>query len=778
MLKKKGKKITEKKRIPLRFIAIAIVVLFVIVAFAIRVIPPYDEIFTDNWVKFASGDTYYYMRLVDNMTRNFPHLMATDPYLLYPDGQGISGFSLFARIIAGVCWLAGLGHPTQQVIDIVSAYVPAVMGALVVVPVYFIGKELAGRWTGLVACALVAVLPGEFLGRSLLGSTDHHVAEVLFSTTAMLFLVMAVKKAKERSLSFNTLLSRESAKPIVYGLLAGLFLGLYLVTWIGGLLLVLVLMLYFVAQFIISHFKREPVEYLLVVGGCCLVVASLMFLPTNHDFFSVASMACALSLPFILWYLSRYMKRYRLIYYPLAILGIGGIGLLAFRLANPAFFDAVLGNLSIFAMGSRGVTTIEMQPLLFPNGVFTLEIAWGNFGLAFFIALGFVFWLACIAVRNGDSIKLVVVVWSFVILLATLGQRRFAYYLAVNVALLSGYVSWLALKWAGLKEWQDGSVNKEITRKTRHKNRKLGTGWANIAVTMALVFLALFLPIIPSTSAVASNVQYAPSDAWCESLDWLRENSYSPFPYSDNYRIDYPDEYNWGDPPNTYYRLRVDEKATYAVLSWWDYGYWITRIAHRVPDSNPSQSIKTQIDVATILTSSDESEVGDMSQKLGSEYVVLDFDTVTGKYWAMLKYADKEQSEYFDIYYIQNGNQMTPVQLFYPRYYQSFAVRLYNFDGKAVQPQNVVVISYENKADMKGTPFKLLTDAKQFGNYEDAERFVSENAGYRIVSDNPFVSPLPLDVLENYALVYSSSDNRTVGDISGISEVKIFKYLE
>ncbi|GAI14766.1 unnamed protein product, partial [marine sediment metagenome] len=30
-------------------------------------------------------------------------------------------------------------------------------------------------------------------------------------------------------------------------------------------------------------------------------------------------------------------------------------------------------------------------------------------------------------------------------------------------------------------------------------------------------------------------------------------------------------------------------ESSYSVMSWWDYGHWITRIAHRIPISNPFQ---------------------------------------------------------------------------------------------------------------------------------------------------------------------------------------------
>ena len=164
----------------------------------IRVALPYDQVFVDGAAWFKGVDSWYHMRLVDNLLHHFPHLISFDPYTLYPHGFTVSWPPFFDWLVAGGAWLAGFGSPTQHIIDAVGAYIPAILGTLTIFPVYFIGKELFNRWVGVISAALVAILPGEFLNRSQLGFTDHHVAESVFSTTAILFLILAVKKARER----------------------------------------------------------------------------------------------------------------------------------------------------------------------------------------------------------------------------------------------------------------------------------------------------------------------------------------------------------------------------------------------------------------------------------------------------------------------------------------------------------------------------------------------------------------------------------------------------
>lgn len=158
-------------------------------SFTLRVVPPYDHVFGSEWIKFTSIDAYWQMEQVDEL--------APDPF--NPDPAIVPELSFFHWFLSATIWVIGLGSPTQYTIDTVAVYFPAVLGALTVIPVYFLGKVMFGQLAGVVAGLLIAVLPGEWLGRSSLGFTDHHVLEVLLSTTALLFVVLAVKGRKDEA---------------------------------------------------------------------------------------------------------------------------------------------------------------------------------------------------------------------------------------------------------------------------------------------------------------------------------------------------------------------------------------------------------------------------------------------------------------------------------------------------------------------------------------------------------------------------------------------------
>jgi oligosaccharyl transferase (archaeosortase A-associated) len=377
---------TQGKYSPSLLVAIILGAFFGI-ALCLRVSLPYDQIFAGDWIKFTGADAYYHMRLVDNLLHNFPQSITFDPYTFYPHGTNIVWPPFFDWLIAGIAWLVGLGSPTQHTIDIVGVYFPAMLGALTVIPVYFIGKELFNRWVGVLSAGLIAIIPGEFLGRSILGFTDHHVAEVLFTALTMLFLILAVNTARQRQLTFNHFRRRDWStivRPLIYSLLAGISLAIYTLSWVGGLLFVFLIFAYFVIQFVIDHLRGETTDYLGIVGTLSLFIAAVTSLPllpqTRFSPLYVPSFAIAVVTPVILAGLSRLMVSIKLkpAYYPLTLLGLGLAGLAIFHFVDPSLLKSMVARFGIFTPTGAALTILEVHPLLFPGGNFSLSATWGN----------------------------------------------------------------------------------------------------------------------------------------------------------------------------------------------------------------------------------------------------------------------------------------------------------------------------------------------------------------------------------------------------------------
>ena len=768
-------------------------------ALYLRIALPYDRVFSGDWVKFTTVDAYYHMRIVDNLVRSFPHHSSFSPYLIYPGGGQVTSLPFFDYLLTCIIWLVGLGSPTQHTVDIVGVYFPAVLGALTVIPVYFIGKELFNRWVGLISAGLMAILPGEFLSRSILGSTDHHVAETLFTTVAILFLILAIKSARKRQLTFNHLIGLDWAvicRPLIYSLLAGISLGIYLLTWGGALLFVFIIFLYFIIQFIIDHLRHQSTDYLCLVGVIPFFVALIMYLPVSSGKLYLASLIVALLTPLALNGISRLMvtRGTKRVYYPVAlvVLGLAGLGIV--QAIDPLLLKSMLSKFTIFTPQGGLLTVSEAQPLLLTGGSFLLSAAWWNFTTSFFLSFISLGMLMYLVIKRGGADKTLLLVWSLVILAATLGQRRFAYYFTVNVALLTGYlsvviysvirfiISYLGtestdsilrqiLEFGGFREVAAARVEtpKRVKKKAKSKKRRKGgfrltASRANMAVGITVVFFLVFFPNISPAMDTASQARFAPSDDWCESLCWLKDNTPDPF-----------------DDPDFYYELHEAPfhypETAYGVTAWWDYGYLIARIGHRLPSSNPGQGGASI--VAKLFTAQDEDSANQIINKLNSKYVVTDHATATTKFHALPVLAGSSTDEFFGVYYYERqDSKLESIILLYPEYYRSLLIRLYFFEARQVIPQSTTVISYKERISREGEPYNKITDTKSFATYEEAEAYVSnqESDNYRIVSDSPSISPVPLEELQYYKLIYSSDSSVTQPGAGMISEVKVFEY--
>lgn len=842
----------NQNRFSPQLIAGIILVLFVGVALFLRIVPSYGQVFTGDWIKFTGVDAYHYMRQIDNLVHNFPDLISFDPYKGYPYASPIGKLNFFVYFLSGIIWLVGLGSPTEHTVDVVSVYFPAIVGALTIIPVYFIGRALFNRWAAVISAGLLVILDGEFLGRSLLGRTDRDAFQVLLTTLTMLFFILAVKSARQKQLTFSHLKRWDwavLAKPLIYSLLAGASLGIYLLTWSGAFLFVIIIFVYFVVQYIIDHFGHKSTDYLCFVGTITFLIALILFLPAFSGPAYLAALVIALLTPPVLAVISWLIvkRQIKSAYYPLTLIGLGIVALVILYAINPNLPREMLGSLArIFVQPATELTVMEQEPILFLGGNFSFVPIWANFTTGFFLSLISLGILIYLATKRGDNEKTILIVWSLVILVFTLAMRRFALLFALNVALLSGYLSWLILKFTGFKETAGepaerhkkkadfleatrersyyevlgvarNATRKEIKRAYRKlasqyqsdrigkaeeklmelnnaygvlsnpqkrssydhseygtaKRGREGAGWKRdasrlttsrlkMALGVIVVFFLAFFPNIGLTTNVASRVPFAPTNAWCESLTWMKDNTPHPFGDPDFY-------YNLYKTPFSY------PETAYGVVAWWDYGYLIIRIAHRLPNCEPGGGARDS--VARFFTAQDEDSANSIIGGLNSRYIMIDYDTVIGKFYAVATYAGDDADDFSENYYMPQTRQQPT--LFYPEYYRSLAVRLYNFDGKEVTPKNTTVISYREKIDQDGKPYKEITSMKSFPTYGEAEAYFSsqQSGNYRIVGTDPFTSPVPLEAVERYRSVYSSESSLFQRGVSSIPEVKVFEYI-
>lgn len=736
----------------------ALALLFICsLAFFWRVYFPFDHVFHEDWVRFQLNDSWHHMRVVENLVQHFPYLVKHDPYGLHPGGQSIHTAPFYDLLLGSVIWLLGTGSPSTSLIEKTGAFFPPVLGTGVTLVVYFIGKELFNRAAGLLAAALLAILPGQFLLRSLLGFTDHHIAEVLFSSLAILFLILAIKSSRSQELSLKQLRRQDRTLPrrtLVYSLLTGISLGLYLLSWTGGTLFVLIITSFIFLQNIFEHcLRKRSADYLGKIGEISFLVALVLIAPAANTYplWNVQLTSLIMSIVFfVMWNsVSKLMIRRKIrgFYYPLVLTVLVSLCVLVLWVVYPSLVDLILSYLYVLKPGGNALTVTEMRGI-------SIENNWGDLTTVFYLSLISLPVIGYRALKEADPTKTLLFVWCLAMLLAAFGQLRFSYYFAVNASLLVAFISWKILEFAGIKE-----IYRESLR------AQLGSS----VVALAIVFFLVFYPHI-GRSVESSRSERGPTESWHNVLTWMSQNTPEPFENPNFYNGFYSQTASEADydSPN----------SAYGVMSWWDFGYWITYIAHRIPNTNPGTK-KAEL-AASYFTGQHERSANEILNAQGTRYVIVDQSMAQKKFHAMIQWGGAVHSEFVEPYYrSQAGRLIVEKLLFYPKYYQSICSRLYHFNGEMVTPHyETWVVSFKDIASADGENLKELAGfangGKPFATYEEALAFVEQqdSMNYRVVGTDPRISPVPLEKLKHYKLVCQSPPEPE----TTTSMVKVFEY--
>lgn len=553
--------------------------LLVVGTFLLRVVPGWDHVIVNGQVWFREVDAWYHMRLIDNMMVNFPIPLKWDMLVLFPDGMNVGYFPLLS-------WVVTIFGQVFNY-ELVGAFIPPILGALILIPIYFICKLLWKAWVGLIACLLVMILPTELFHRSLLGFTDHHILEAFFSINTILFLILLSKTDK-----------------LKWAILAGVPLGLYMSSWAGGLLLVLPIWIWFLISFFYKLRKGDSLNNFcrnisIVLGlGFLLLSPNILFIEGVKPYIIILGLL-ALSPSLLLLFSKRHLSWRTL------LIGTVGCLLVSIVLAKIFIPDVFITARAVFMSPT---STIQEAMPTYPN------VFMAHYGLSFLLFIG---GLIFAIKRRGN---LLLIIWCVFMFILVVSQRRWSYYFTISDSILAGYFIYLISGWV-------------------HKSTKVA-----VVVIMCAMLL---VTTVKGTMGIAKLPGILPND-WYQACVWLRGNT--------------PDI-------EGYYDLNPQEPP-YGILSWWDYGDFITRIGRRVPCSNPmaqNPNIQWQVFLA-------QSEEDANSYLDGIEYLIVDSDMVTGKLYAIVGKAPSGTvvNENTFIYKLWNETTVT-----WTKVYQAGGVKIY-----------------------------------------------------------------------------------------------------
>lgn len=349
-----------------------------IVASITRIVVPFNMVFQNGKVIFNAADAYYQLRFADLISAHFPQTNFIDPYI----GINLGATPLFNLLLA---WLGRIfGN-----LDTVSAYMPAILGILTIIPVFVITKSIFNnKWVTSLAVFFTAILPGLFFNRTQLGAADYHCLEIFLSIMMMMWIVLALK---EEYIWLK----------ICYGGLAVCTYGFYFWAWMGSTVFIGILAIFLYVWAGLLWAKKHP-------SIKCNVIP--------HGF------VIAVILGLIIYF---YIGR------P--------------YITEPNHLQSLIGSvIGIFSWNLKTGSS-EEWPLLFmgqasvSGNMLDLQTVWGYFGFLFFFMLVGLGMLIYRALEHKQSPEILLLAWSIVMLMLTLAMRRWAYYFAVNVAILSAY---------------------------------------------------------------------------------------------------------------------------------------------------------------------------------------------------------------------------------------------------------------------------------------------------------------------------------------------------
>lgn len=603
----------------------------------IRIIPVYTTIFTNwpgeygNYVNFSADDAVYHMRLVHNTIHHFPWRVFFDPFTYFPFGSHLGFGPLFTVIVATVALIAGLGHPSPELVNHVSAYIPPIMGALCLIPLYLIVRKLFGKAPAIISAFILTFLPGEFLGRSALGFIDHHVAEVLFSTTICVFLIYALNAAKSFNFTFSQIKHKNSRSTLVYGLLAGITFGLFILVWQGALLFGAIFLIFFVVQLLIDHFKNNNTDYLFFLVSATYILPMIVVSPyaltiplTQYPVNNIPILAVSFAI-FMGFYLLHRILQYNKLtrkLYPVVLVIMFILGVFVLNVCFPQVSALIAHGCQMLFHPTPGMATIsEVHPsILNHNNKISIYLFWNNLFWALPLTIIGLGYLGYRIYKNQHPAEVLLFVWTLIIIAAACAQLRFNYYLAINAACLSGLSVYFLFN---------------LTRYL-HPKRSIDIKIQKFCFLTLFFFLAFLIidPIIwySLKYSIPSGVHI--DREWYNSLIWLKTHTPNPQGKIINKNFDYTAGY-YSIPKNLGLRYSYPESA-YGVMAWWDLGHQITYIAERIPNATPFQDGVVEKDgktgAAPFFTATSEEQAIRNLDVVGSRYIIINKDMASAKF--------------------------------------------------------------------------------------------------------------------------------------------------
>ena len=548
-----------------QIIAMSALAIILFIAFVIRILPLRWENLSGGTALLNEFDPYYQFGITQHMVNNG----LLSPYwpthwvnnqLWYPYGYDMAtslpSTPMTGAVLYDIVRLFGAN------IDLMTfcAMIPPIVGVISCLVIYFLGKDIGGKTVGLFAALFLALEPS-IIQRTALGFFDTQVA----GTLGLVLFIFLFLRAIDNNRSIHA--------SVLYALGAGAALAYFIGGW-GGAYYVLGLSVLFI--FVMILLKRYSQRLLI---GYSITFGLGLFIATKIPYISLSYLTTYAVLPiaagFLLLLVAETLRQ--------------NISMKTkITLAASAVAAIVGASIILWVTGFLGRIAGKFDTVLNPfiratapiiNSVAEHQIsAWGNMYIE--LGIGILFFLVglYVVIRNPTNRNVFMVIFGITSLYFAASMVRLLAIFAPAFAIVAGIGILSVLKpfYTLLKE------SPRSIAKTKRKLARVSKEYSGVAIFLIFMLLVSSFAFSPQTGGMprAVNQAFTPTaisasslpiggaslnqqvDAWLNSLDWVKTHV----------------------PSNN------------VVVSWWDYGFWLTYLGNCTTLNDNTTENTTQIE--------------------------------------------------------------------------------------------------------------------------------------------------------------------------------------
>ncbi|MFX1571079.1 MAG: STT3 domain-containing protein [Promethearchaeota archaeon] len=459
-------------------------------------------------------------------------------------------------------------------------YFPAFMGGITTLVMYFLGKEVHNRGTGLLAAFFLAFNPG-YLQRTTAGFFDNETIGVFATLMTFLFFLKAIRTGK-----------------FSFSVIGGIFLGYLSLSWGGYQFVYLVIPIICFLLILLNKYNENVLMAYAGVQGTGILIFSL------YTKFSYQSLMTSLDLGGIflltiiltIFHIIHIKKNEHPNFYKNLVSGIKWILIPAILIFGVLIW--VAPEILPFGFGARFWTILN--PLFRENIAIVASVAeqmpspWSVFYYNTLIPLILVPLGVYFGMKRLNAADILLITFITLMYYFTGSMIRIILIFAPAAALAGAYGLTSVLKIFGsfLKEGKVG-----VSRKRKRQLKGTLGASETFAVYIVVGFLCIS-QVVHTTDIAINQMSYAQMQPggflhdWEASLTWMKNNL----------------------------------QGTDVVVSWWDYGYWLTPVGNVTTVNDNATKNETRIGMTGMaLMQSNEIYSAKVFRMLKADYVLVYF---------------------------------------------------------------------------------------------------------------------------------------------------------